>query len=549
MGAAPTANRGLWTTDDKLPPGRAIVWERVLNSEAIFLLLFMVATAVAIAARWLRLPYTVALVLAGLLLGTVQLFPAPQLTKTLLFSIFLPGLIFEAAFHIDFREFSRNRTTILSLAVPGVVASIALTVIILTPVINALAFVHGLGWRHTLVFGALIAATDPIAVIAIFRSLGVPRRLEMLLDGESLLNDGTGIVFFTLSLSLFTGTVVSVGGLALEFVTVVGMGAAIGAAMGLLASALIRRVDDPMIEITLTTMAAYGSFVAADQLGYSGVIATVAAGMLCGNYGAATGMSPSTRVAAETFWEYVAFALNSFVFLLIGLEVRLESLLASWLAIVVAYLVITLSRAAVITLAWAALGLTRERFPGRWAVVLTWGGLRGALPMVLVLGLPQDFPYRDLLISMTFGVVILSILIHGLTMSPLLGRLGIVRQAADREGLDLWRAQLLAADAALKEIDHMAALQTAEPEVLESLRAYYRESVERAKHGLNTLDVNREQVREEELYRTRHQLLMVEKKTLIEARQQGRLSHAVYDRLLADIDARLLRLESGAPLG
>ena len=237
----------------------------------------------------------------------------------------------------------------------------------------------------------LISATDPIAVVAIFKNLGVPKRLAVLLEGESLLNDGTAIVFFTLSLALVTGTVVTAGGLAFDFIKIVGIGALIGTGVGLAVSQVIKQVDDPMIEITLTTIAAYGSFLAAEHFHYSGVIATVSAGMLCGNYGARVGMSPSTRIAVETFWEYVAFALNSIVFLLIGLEVHFQALLASWQAILVAYLVVTGGRALVIFGASSLLRRTRERIPWAWSVILTWGGLRGALPMVLVLSLPEGF--------------------------------------------------------------------------------------------------------------------------------------------------------------
>ena len=190
----------------------------------------------------------------------------------------------------------------------------------MTPVANTLHFVQDFTWKHALVFGALISATDPIAVVAIFRTLGVPKRLAVLLDGESLLNDGTAIVFFTLSLARVTGTEVTAGGLAWDFVRIVGMGALIGTGVGLGASQIIKQVDDPMIEISLTTIAAYGSFLTAEHFHYSGVIAAVAAGMFCGNYAARVGMSPSTRVAVEAFWEYVAFALNSIVFLLMALR-------------------------------------------------------------------------------------------------------------------------------------------------------------------------------------------------------------------------------------
>ena len=515
-----------------------------MQHETIFMLLFIVATAVAIAVRRVAVPYTVALVLAGLVLGLVHAFEAPHLTKALLFSVFLPGLLFEAAFHIEFKQFWRNRFTIISLALPGVVAAIVLTALVLTPVANSLHFVQGFTWQHALVFGALISATDPIAVVAIFRNLGVPKRLAVLLDGESLLNDGTAIVFFTLSLALVTGTHVTAGSMAWDFVSIVGMGALVGIGVGLAASQIIKQVDDPMIEISLTTIAAYGSFLAAEHFHYSGVIATVAAGMFCGNYAARVGMSPSTRVAVEAFWEYVAFALNSIVFLLIGLEVQFRLLLASWQAILVAYLIVTIGRGLIIFGGSSLLRRTRERIPWAWSAVLTWGGLRGALPMVLVLSLPAAFPHRDLLVSMTFGVVILSILVHGLTMSPLLRWLGIVRGHGDRVAYEFTRGKLQAANAALGELDEMAHIHFTRPEVVASLRREYEQTIAHDQEALAGLRLEKPQLETEELRWARRHLLLVEKEEGIDAFHHGVLSQAVHEKLLADIDARLLRLES-----
>jgi CPA1 family monovalent cation:H+ antiporter len=516
-----------------------------VNIEAVFVLLFVVATAVALAVRRLYLPYTVALVLTGLVLGSLQLFPAPALTRNLLFSVFLPGLIFEAAFHVDFQEFWRNRITIVSLAVPGVIASTALIAVILAPVANALDLVQGFTWRHALVFGALISATDPIAVVGLFRSLGAPRRLTMLLEGESLLNDGTAIVFFTLSLSLLSGALVSPGEIALEFVTVVGMGAVVGAVIGLTASVVLRRVDDPMIQITLTTIAAYGSFVAADTLHFSGVISTVAAGLLCGNYGYSAGISPSSRLAVETFWEYVGFALNSIIFLLIGLEVSLPSLISYWFPILVGYLVVTAGRTVVIAAGHGLIGLTRERFPWRWGAVLTWGGLRGALPMVLALSLPASFAYRDLVVAMTFGVVLLSILLQGASIQALMRRLGVVAMPADRMAYELRRGDLEAADGALKEIERMEKRHLATPETLQALREEYAQRIERTAAALKGLRIDGQVLRQEECYRARRHLLLVERGHIMEAFREGRLGDKSRERLLADVDARLLALETG----
>jgi CPA1 family monovalent cation:H+ antiporter len=516
-----------------------------METVTILILLFIVATAVAIAVQRLAVPYTVALVFTGLVLGLLQAFEAPHLTKALLFNVFLPGLLFEAAFHIEFKQFWRNRLTINSLALPGVVGAIALTALILTPVANTLHFVQDFTWKHALVFGAIISATDPIAVVAIFKSLGVPKRLSVLLEGESLLNDGTAIVFFMLSVALVTGTVVTASGLAFDFIKIVGVGALIGTGVGLAVSQVIRQVDDPMIEITLTTIAAYGSFLAAEHFHYSGVIATVSTGMFCGNYGARVGMSPSTRMAVETFWEYVAFALNSIVFLLIGLEVHFQALLASWQAILVAYLVVTGGRALIIFGASSLLRRTRERIPWAWGVILTWGGLRGGLPMVLVLSLPQDFPHQELLVSMTFGVVILSILVHGLTMSPLLRLLGIVRGHQEHATYEFTRGKLQSAHAALEEIDRMSHIHFTNPEVLTNLRREYEQKVERDSESLKELHLERQQLQAEEVQWARRHLLLVEKGVVLDAFHHGVVSQNVHEKLLADIDAQLLRLETG----
>lgn len=516
-----------------------------MHDEGVFILLFVVATAVAIASRRLQIPYTVALVLAGLALGTLQILEAPHLTEDLLFAVFLPGLLFEAAFHVDAAEFRRNRLAVVALAAPGVVTAILLTAALLVPVADRLDFVEDFDWRTALVFGALIAATDPIAVVGLFKSLGAPRRLTLLIEGESLLNDGTAIVLFTLVVGLVAGRTTSAADLAGGFVTVVGVGVVLGLAIGLAVAQVIRRVDDPMIEITLTTIAAYGSFLAAEHAGGSGVIATVAAGMVSGNYAARTGMSPSTRIAVESFWEYVAFALNSLVFLLIGFEVHVHALLASWPAILVAYAAVLLSRAAVITAVSGLLRRTRERIPARWSVVLVWGGLRGSLSMVLALGLPPTFPHRDFVVSVTFGVVILSILLQGVSMAPLLRWLGIVRGHALLAAHELNRGALQGARAALEEIGQIERAGGTPGDVLANLRLHYEQRVDAARARIHELQIDRADLRREDQRWIARHLLMIEKQTTIDAYRRGTLGQDAYERLLADVDARLLRLESG----
>ena len=514
-----------------------------MHIELALVALFAVATGVAMVARRLKVPYTVALVLAGLMLGTATDFEPLHLTKELVYAVFLPGLLFEAAFALEFKKFSANKLAITSLALPGVVVAIALTAGFLVPVANGLHFVDGFTRADGLIFAAVIAATDPIAVVALFKSLGAPKRLAVLVEGESLLNDGTAVVLFTIVLAFATGKDFSAASAVLEFVKVVGMGVVIGGAVGYAVSLVIKEVDDPMIEITLTTIAAYGSFVAAESLHFSGVIATVTAGMLCGNYAARVGMSPSTRVAVGSFWEYLAFALNSLVFLLIGFEVHVDALVAAWKPIVVAYVAVTVGRAAVLALVGGALSRTKEKLPWKWTAVLTWGGLRGSLSMVLVLGLPQDLPHRDLIVTMTFGVVVLSILVQGLTMGPLLKVLKLVGLRPAEGEYDRLKGQLRGAAAALDEVTRMEREGAVSAEGAAKLRAQFQARQQEAREGIGHLHLKAEDLVEAEHRSALRRALIAEKDALLEERNAGRISAESYEALMADVDARLVGVQ------
>lgn len=445
-----------------------------MHFEHIFLLLFGVAAAVALLTRRIGVPYTVALVIAGLILESGHLFRPPTLTKEVLYAVFLPGLLFEAAFHLDFANFRESHRTILGLAVPGLVLAVLATAGLL---LLGGRFVPGvaIGVPAAVVFGALIAATDPIAVIGTFKHLGAPRRLALIVESESLLNDGTAVVVFTLALGVASGQTQSVGALVVEFIRVVGAGAIVGAVVGWLASRVTMRVDEAMVEITLTTIAAYGSFAVAEHFHFSGVIAVVVAGMVCGNYGAVHGMSPATKVAVEAFWQYVAFALNSAVFLLIGFQVRPLALLHLWKPILVTYLAVTLARWIAVHIVTIALARSREAVPQAWRWVLSWGGLRGGLSMVLALSLPLTMPHRELLVNLTFGVVFLSIVGQGMTMAPLLRFLGLEGAREPSSDDDLRRGNRLGILGALTALDTIERTGEVDPATLTRLRERYEE--------------------------------------------------------------------------
>ncbi len=295
--------------------------ENFLSIETRVIELLLIASLVAIAVRRLRVPYTVALVVVGLFLTAQQPIKIP-FTEELIFALLVPPLVFEAAFHINLSELRRSLPTILLLTVPGVILSMFIVggiVSMTTPLALPIA----------LVFGALVSATDPVAVVALFRALGAPRRLSLLMEGESLFNDGTAIVIFDLMLAIvLTGQFNALTALG-DFVRVVAGGIVVGLAVGWLTSRVIAAVDDYLIETTLTTVAAFGSYLVGEQLHFSGVLAVVAAGLVIGNVGP-RGMGPTTRIVLFNFWEYVAFLANSFVFLLIGLQVSIPTLVAHW---------------------------------------------------------------------------------------------------------------------------------------------------------------------------------------------------------------------------
>jgi CPA1 family monovalent cation:H+ antiporter len=512
-----------------------------MHPETALVLLFAVATAVAIATRRLKIPYTVALVIAGLGLGATHLVDGIHLTKDLLYSAFLPGLLFEAAYHLKFSDFRANAKAILALAVPGVLATIGATATLLVTSSGIADFAPGFGWPHALVFAALIAATDPIAVVALFKSLGAPERLSVLAEGESLVNDGTSIVLFSIVYAAATGGGTSVAAGVTEFVTVAGAGLAVGMVIGFAASRIMKRVDDPMIEITLTTIAAYGSFVLAEQWHFSGVIATVTAGMLCGSFAAPRVMSPTTRIAVESFWEYLAFALNSLVFLLIGLEVQVSSLLAEWRPIVVAFLAVNVGRAIVVFLASALLRPTREAIPWRWGIVLTWGGLRGALSMVLALAIPEEFANRRLLVTMTFGVVLLSIIVQGVTAGPLLRVLHLVGDHSRRARYDESRGELFAIHSALEAFDRLDHDDLVYADSVLAIRSEYEERARTIDAELTRMRTEDATLAREDLAVLRSRLTDAEKRAIRDAHDRGLIDGDSRDLLLRKIDERSAR--------
>jgi len=438
------------------------------------LLLLIIASAIAVVALRLRVPYTVALVVAGLALGSVHvkalegLYPGQHpnwLTPNVILILFLPGLLFEGSAQINFRRLRQNLGPVLILANVGVLIATVFTGYVLH-------WAMGLPLLVTLLFGAIISATDPISVLAIFKELSLSRRLSLLVESESLVNDGTAAVLFQVLLAGVVTGQLRVGAGAVHFFGEVFGGGAIGLALGYLMSFITMQIDDPQIEITLTTILAYGSYMLANQLHVSGVLATVVAGITVGNVGAKLGMSVRTRIALWAFWEYFAFVLNSILFLLIGIEVRVGQLFRRWPVILLAVATVLVGRALAVYGLVPLSNLFSRSIPMRWRHVLVWGGLHGGLSLALALSLSGSFPYRQELLAFTFGVVAFSIVVQGLTMKPLLRLLKITEIAASDDAVS--RIEQVAVSSALVELSQMLKARVISRPVYEALRSDLR---------------------------------------------------------------------------
>ncbi len=505
--------------------------DQFLGTETLIIALLLVVSLVAMAVRRLRVPYTAALVLAGLLI-TYQSPVQVQLAPEVILALFVPPLVFEAAFHINIGDLRRNLAGILLLAIPGVI----LTMLIVGGILNATL---SIGLTSALVFGALIAATDPLAVVSLFRKLGAPKRLAVLIEGESLLNDGTAIVLFNLMLAIALTNRFDLAGSLLDFLRVSIGGVLVGLVLGWLTARLIERVDDYLIETTLTTVLAFGSYLAAEWLGLSGVLAVVAAGLINGNLGL-RGMSPTTRIVLFNFWEYVAFLANSLVFLLIGLKVNIPALIQFWQPILLAIVAVLVARVVVVYgLSWISNRIA-EPIPARWQHVLGWGGLRGAICLALVLSLPASFgPNSQLLQVMAFGVVLFTLLIQGTTMAPLVRRLKIVAPTDAQLRYETAHARLASLRSADSRLDQMHNEGLISSHTWERLKPFIAQRAEALSHEVRSTLRSDPALEAEQIDTGWRELLRAQRSSLQSLRRDGVISEDVFDSLTTEVDGQL----------
>jgi CPA1 family monovalent cation:H+ antiporter len=387
--------------------------------------LLLIAGVVAMLTRRIRLPYSVGLVAAGIIVALLPYSPKVELTRTLLFTVLLPPLIFEAAFDLKWRPLRKDLPVVLVLASLGVVLSAGVTA-------GGMHYLTHWPWQGALIFGVLIAATDPVSVIATFKEAGAHGRLRLLIESESLFNDGTAAVLFALCLELAAGHELSPFEITTKLVISIVGSLICGAAVAGAALLMAKGTDDHLVEITFTTVAAYGSFLLAEHFGFSGVLATLTAGLMLGNIGNLGILSDRGREAVQAFWEFAAFVANSFVFLLIGIHEAHQNFLEELPAVGAAILLVTLARALSVYPCCAIFARSDFRVSARHQHVMFWGGLRGALALALALALPAETPQRDNILLVSFAVVAFSVFVQGLTLGPMLQSFGEIPRRPQR---------------------------------------------------------------------------------------------------------------------
>lgn len=560
----------------------------VIQFEIGLVIALLLITGVALLVRRFRFPYTVALVLAGLLLAISPTYlplhfgaSKELISSEIILAFFVPPLVFEGALQIDWKRFQSNLSPILLMAVLGVVIG----TLIVSGVVSAISGGFGalseemvppalrdfpvLPVSATLAFGALISATDPVAVIAFFRSLGVGKRLGILVEGESLLNDGTSIVIFNLALAMGTAALVGGSATATELSTLpfaiwvfckVSIGGLIvGFLVGKLAEILFKSTDNRLVETTITIPVAFGSYVLAEQLEFSGILSVVAAGIYLSTVIPAN-TSPTTKIALYNFWEVTSFIVTSLIFLIIGWVIDIRQFLSPQnLALVfAAVLAVVLARALVVYGISAFTNFVLSPLGGRWRTsrvsqipvsyqhVMFWGGMRGAISLALALSLsPNEFGpgVGEQLRLMTFGVVLFTLLVQGTTIEKLIKKLGLAARSESQLEKERYLGRYYISRAAQAELNRLhesgvisGSLWKAMEEAQQSELADHDREVRDLLHRFPELS-------NQLALQARRSILFAERTALDEALRNEVITEVVHERMLVELDARSKALE------
>jgi Na+/H+ antiporter len=515
----------------------------------------MVAVAgLIILARPARMPYPILLVLGGLVLGFFPGMPAVELRPELVLVLFLPPLLYWAAFFSSPRDLHADLRAISLAAVGLVLATLGAVAAV------AHALVPGLSWAAASTLGAIVAPTDALAATATARRLGVPRRLVTLLEGESLLNDASALVLYRVAVGAVVGGSFRLWEAGLRFVLGAAGGVAIGLGVGWLVAEVRRRMDDPPAEILVSVVTGYAAYLPAERLGASGVLAAVTAGLYLG-WRAPEIASVATRLLGFSFWEVLGYLLNAALFVLVGLQLHpivsgvsgrsVATLIGQ--AALVSVVVIAVRAAWLFTMPYLIRLLDRRpaqvarRIGARERLVVAWSGMRGAVSLAAALALPLEaaggrpFPQRNLIVFVTFGVILATLVVQGLTLPLLIRRLGVHDDGGEqREELE---ARLDAANAALARLDELALEDWTRDDTVERLRAMYQFRRRRLKARVGIVEDDGYEDRSLAYQRLVRELLEAQRRAIVRLRNQGAISSDVMHRVERDLDLEDSRLE------
>ncbi|MEK4116286.1 sodium:proton antiporter [Paenibacillus sp. FSL W8-0919] len=399
------------------------------------LILLAISMGVIALAKKVNQPYSIALVVVGLLLGLLHIpvldeaetfITQSNVFQAIIISLFLPILLGDATLKLPFSHLRQQSKPVVALAIGGTFLSFLIIAL-------AMYGIMGLPLPVAFTFAALMSATDPISVISIFKSLGVSKKMVTIIEGESLFNDGIAVVLFQIS-SVYLLSYIEMGwagigsGIWLFLQFSLG-GIAIGAILGFLFSQLIRFYDDYPLEIAFSMLLFFGSYFIAEHFHVSGVIAVVVSGLIFGSYGSRIGMSETTKMNINSFWDVITLVANSLIFLMIGLEIKHIDFTDKWALIIASIIIVLIGRTVAV---YTSLSFLRK-FPSSWKALLNWGGLKGSLSIALALSLPASFEGRDDILVLTFSVVLFSLLAQGLTIKPLVTKLKLSNPVKETE--------------------------------------------------------------------------------------------------------------------
>ena len=522
--------------------------------ELILLALLLAIAALLLAAPVARIPYPIFLVLGGLALGFVPGIPDLSMPPEVVLVAVLPPLLYLSAFFTSLRDL-RQKAKPISLLAVGLVVVTTVTV-----AATAHWAIDGFSWKAAFVLGAVVSPTDPIAATSIASRLGVPRRVIAVIEGESLVNDGTALVLWKVAVAAVVAGTFSAWDLGLEFIWSVLGGVGIGLVVGYLVAELRRRLDNPPLEVTISLMTGYFAFLPASAAGASGVLAVVTAGVYLG-WRTPELTSVQSRLQGFAMWEILTFVINALLFALVGLQLphivdALEGTASTRLildgALVVAAVIVTRLVFVPVFLylpRWVSRRV-REREPRppfAYPLVISWSGMRGAVSLAAALAIPLTtdaggaFPNRDLIIFLAFCVILGTLVLQGLTLPTLIGALGVEDdRLAEREDA---KARIKAAEAALARLEALVSEDWVRDDTAERLRGLYNFRRDRFAARLDGDGDGEIETRSTDYQRLRRELLEAERGAIISLRRAGVINDDVMHRLQRDLDLEDARLE------